>query len=351
MSGMFKNLFGGKEEPSQKPISDDGKSGSIQITARIIANWWNFTGFADFAGAADPSPASISPVTPVISTTPTGATSGRPYTYTKWYRVWERTSPKDFMTEAFVIPFILVIVLIHLWGTRKNRRKAKGWMQAHAQPLQSEFAVIGYGGRRMPSLDDVQSSGLLQALNSNDLNIPEQLMKQKSVQEFSTYATGRQNVAFVDVKLSMYKRYNPLLLGSEWLISQLFDSVAALERMEATAYTFDGKEKDFVPTPGNQGLDMMETRSKGSTSTYDGFIWGIVSKLTMRKLRDERYDVSLTSTKDHPKLPNWVTVMTEAAEITDKLLTNELAKAIEEAGEDRFEYLIVTDQPVDKPRS
>lgn len=41
--------------------------------------------------------------------------------------------------------------------------------------------------------------------------------------------------------------------------------------------------------------------------------------------------------------------MTESAEITDKLLTPELIKAIEQAGDD-FEYLIVTDQPVDKPK-
>jgi hypothetical protein len=306
-------------------------------------------GFADFAGAPDPSPASISPVTPVIKTAPTGVTAGGPRIYTKWYRIWERTTPADFVTEAFIVPFILVIILIHMWGTRKNKRKAKGWMKAHAETLQGEFAVVGYGGRKAPSLDDVQSSGLLKALDSDDLNIPTELMKQKSSQDFRTYATGRQNVAFVDITLSMYKRYNPLIWGSEWLISLFFESMSApVERMEATSYCFDGKEKELVPTPGNQ--EIMETRSKGAASTYDGFVWAIVNKQNMRKLRDDRYDVSLTSTKDHAKLPEWVTIMSEAAEVTETLLTNELVKAVEQAGDD-FEYFIVTDQPVDKPKT
>ena len=68
----------------------------------------------------------------------------------------------------------------------------------------------------------------------------------------------------------------------------------------------------------------------------------------MRLLREERYDISLILPKDHEKLPAWTTVMSEAAEITETILTPDLAKAIEEAG-DLFEYLIITDQPVDKP--
>jgi hypothetical protein len=68
----------------------------------------------------------------------------------------------------------------------------------------------------------------------------------------------------------------------------------------------------------------------------------------MRKFRNDRYDASITFSKDNPKLPSWVTVMTENAEISDTLLTPELIQAIEQAGND-FEFLIVTDQPVDKP--
>ncbi len=263
--------------------------------------------------------------------------------YTKWYRVWERTSPGDFKAEAFILPFILVLVLVHLWGIRTNRRKAKAWMRAHAPVLQQEFAVVGFGGRNAPKIDDVQASGLANALTSDELVIPDELLKEKAGNEFVTYATGRQNTAFVDVKISLLKRYNPLSQYSETVLGFFFDSMSAtVERMEATAYCFDGKEKELVPS-----IAGAETKSPPN-STFDGFVWAIVHKNSMRRLRDDRYDLSLTSTKDNPKLPTWATVMSEAAEITDALLTPELINAVEKAGE-ALEALIVTDQPLERP--
>lgn len=239
---------------------------------------------------------------------------------------------------------------MHLWGTRKNKRKAKAWITAHAPVLEKEFAVVGFGGRKAPSMEDVQSTGLAKALNSDDLVIPEELLKEKTAQEYVTYATGRQNVAFVDVTLSLFKRYNPLYLMGEYVLSFFFDSIATpTERMEATVYAFDGKEKELVPVPGGkQGQEIIESRSKGSNSSYDGFVWAVVNKDVMRRLRDDRYDVSLTSTKDHSKLPAWATVMSESAEVSDALITPDLIKAVEAAG-DSLEYLIVSDQPLDKP--
>lgn len=242
------------------------------------------------------------------------------------------------------------MVLVHLWGTRKNKRKAKSWITAHAPALEKEFAVVGFGGRKAPSVEDVQSSGLVKAQSSDDLVIPQELLKEKTAQEYVTYATGRQNVAFVDVTLSLFKRYNPLYLVGEYVLSFFFDSIATpTERMEATAYAFDGKEKELVPIPGGkQGQEIIESRSRGSNSSYDGFVWAVVNKDVMRRLRDDRYDVSLTSTKDHPKLPSWATVMSESAEVSDLLITPDLIKAVEEAG-DALEFLIVSDQPLDKP--
>ena len=242
------------------------------------------------------------------------------------------------------------MILVHLWGTRKNKRKAKAWITAHAPALEKEFAVVGFGGRKAPSVDDVQSSGLANALSSNDLVIPQELLKEKTAQEYVTYATGRQNIAFVDVTLSLFKRYNPLYLMGEYVLSFFFDSIATpTERMEATAYAFDGKEKELVPVPGGkQGQEIIESRGKGSSSTYDGFVWAVVNKDVMRRLRDDRYDVSLTSTKDHPKLSSWATVMSESAEVSEVLITPDLIKAVEAAG-DALEYLIVSDQPLDKP--
>jgi len=255
--------------------------------------------------------------------------------YTRWYKVWERTSPRDFVQEAFIIPFILIIVAVHIWGTRTNRKKAKQWVASHAPILSQEFAVVGFGGRKASGLEDVQSESA---------ELPGDLLKEKAANEYITYATGRQNTAFVDIKLTLLKRYNPLIQYGEAAMGFLFDSMPATEeRMEATIYAFDGHEKDLVPKrQGDEG--------RGSEkSGFDGFVWAIVHKDMMKRLRDERYDLSLTSTKDHPKLPAWATVMSEASEITETLLTPEMIKAVEAAGES-LEALVVTDMPMDQPK-
>ena len=239
------------------------------------------------------------------------------------------------------MPIILVIIAVHFWGRRMNKRKARAWLDAHAPVLEKEFAVVGYSGRLSSVSDNAQ------AMVADRLFIPSDLLKEKTAQEYTTYATGRQNVTFVDIKVSLFKRYNPFSLLVEWLLSLFFESIRApAERMEATSYAFDGKEKDLVPAPsrGDQ-----ESLTRSMSSTFDGFVWAVVNKDTMRQLRDERYDLSLTITKDNPKLPNWATVMSESAEVTDLLLTSELIKAVEEAGDRLFDHLIVTDQPVDRP--
>ncbi|KAF3483627.1 uncharacterized protein GIQ15_02951 [Arthroderma uncinatum] len=301
MDGLLKGLFGGNTAGAPKKADGD---------------------FPDFS---PPSGAGSGPQVGAVSDVP----------YTKWYRVWERTSPKDFAQEAFIIPFIIIIAVLHMWGAGKNRRKAKTWAQANIPVLCDEFAVVGYSGvPRSPS-------------SNEDIKIDGKIFKEKAINEFTTYATGRQNIAFVDVTITMLKRYNPLLLFGEMLLGLFFDAMApSTENVEVIAYPFDGKEKDLVPpTP----LDLeVDKKSKSAPSTYDGFVFAVVHKNAMRRLRENRYDVSLTFTKENAKLPSWLTVMSESAEITDLMLAPELIKAIEEAG-DLFDYLVVTDQPMEKP--
>lgn len=312
---------------------------------------YSYVDFADFAEVPDPSPA----FEPPLSTVTTGAQAAFPTStskviYTKWYRLWERTTPQDFYKEAIILPFILLVVGLHVWGRRKNRDKARKWLVAHAPILEQEFAVVGFAGRKSPNMEEMQNTSLTEVLSSSGTSIPDDLLKEKTAQEFATYATGRQNIAFADIKLSLYKRYNPTTWLIEWLASFFFDSARPpAERMEATTHAFDGKEKDLVPARNKQDQESLDSRARGAQSTYDGFVWAVVHKDGMRNLRDDRYDLSLTSTKDHNKLPAWATTMSESAEITDSLLTPELAKAIESAG-DSFEYLIITDQPLEKPQ-
>lgn len=264
---------------------------------------------------------------PFESVTAPGGPAATTVPFTKWYNIHERHSLSEFKTEGAIIAAIIFVFTLHFFGTRLNRAKAKAWAKAHAPLLAGEFALAGFGGSPAPE------------------DQPEKLLKQKSLFEYASYATGRQNVAFMDVKLTLLKRFNPIMTIAETGLAFFWDTFTAPQDLaEATIYPFDGRENSIVPAlPG-----AAELRAKDAKSTYEGFVWAIVNKNAMKQLRDERYDLSLTFTKDSSKLPNWMTIMSESAEITDTLLTNELITAVQKAG-DAFEYLIISDQPVDKP--
>lgn len=250
---------------------------------------------------------------------------GRPYT--KWYRVWERVTLRDFYQELFILPILVVIILVNLWGSYANKKRAKAWVSKNIPLLESEFAQVGF------SRGDSSASS-----KQGNVDVPDSLLRQKAKNEYFTYATGRQNIAYAHIQLTLFKRYNPVTWIMETLLSFFFDSISApVERIEATLYPFDGREKAFTGSSG------------GGSSTYDGFVFAIVHKDKMQKLRDDRYDLSLTATRDHAKLPEWATVMSESAEVTEAMLTPELVKAVNEAGED-LEALVITDQGIDAPK-
>jgi len=259
--------------------------------------------------------------------------------------VWERTTLADFYQELVLLPILVLVVLVNLWGSRANRQRAKEWAATHLPMLEGEFASIGFSGKRSSKLglkDEAESSELAKTLVGST-DVPDDMMREKSKDTYITYATGRQNVAYLDIKLTLYPRYNPFKWFFEAAGSFFLDSMPMpVERMEAIAYCFDGKEKAMVSQTPSQGGGSKE-------STYDGFVWAVVHKDKMKQLREDRYDLSLTTTKDHPKLPIWTTVMSESAEVTDALLTPEMIKAITDAGED-LEALIVSDQPTDAPK-
>jgi len=270
--------------------------------------------------------------------------------YTKWYNIGERVELADFYSEMFIVPFIVVVIFIHIWGTRANRSKAKAWSDAHAPVLSKEFAQVGTGGAGKSSATVSHPSRMRVSTASqyslclNDKGI----LTEKGANEFVTYATGRENIACVDIKLSLLKRYNPMALIAEQVLGFVFESMPApSERMEATLLTFDGAESGMVPAAAGGA---MSDKPSSSRSSYDGFVFAVVHKNYMKTLRDGRYDLSLTSTKDHAKLPQWATTMSESAEITDAMLTPELLDALRNA-ENSFEALVISDQPIDAPKT
>ncbi|KAL9056261.1 MAG: hypothetical protein Q9162_003052 [Coniocarpon cinnabarinum] len=338
MASLLKNMLGGNapQNPAATPEDAD---------------------FADFAGAPQPSPIpsvyNAASSSLAASAETTSSYRGQPLIrpYTKWYRVWERVTIADFYSELFILPFIIVIVLVHLWGTRQNRRKVRSWASAHKRILDSEYALVGF--ERLPKAGSSDSAG-------GGPDEPMTIMKQKKATEYTSYATGRQNVAFTDFKITLARRHNPPMRIGEAALGLFMESQApTVERMEANTFAFDGKETELAPLLGaqvtEQGLQPPTPEQKAAVkgdfkSSFDGFVFAVVNKDLMKRLREERYDLSLTSTKDHQRLPGWAAVMSESAEITESLLTPELIKAIESAGERQFESLIISDMPIDAPR-
>lgn len=281
----------------------------------------------DFAEFGDAPPLADAPPPP-----PGGASLGagpqisdKPYT--KWYNIHERYTLEDFRVEGYILGIVAVIFVFHIIGSRRNKAKAKAWIRAHAPILRSEFSSVGFNG--VPCNPDDEDDG-------------SSLIREKSLFQYETYATGRANVAFADINITLTKRFNPILTLIETVLGTFLDTARVpRDAVDATVYPFDGREAKIVPSIAGSEV-------KVAKSTFDGFVWAIVHKERMQRLRDDRYDASLTVTKDNPKLPSWLAVMTENAEITNTFLTPELIDAVTKAG-DNFEFLIITDQPIDKP--
>ncbi|KIH94408.1 hypothetical protein SPBR_05865 [Sporothrix brasiliensis 5110] len=324
MAQVLNSFFGGGKA-AEKPIA----SGDAD--------------FADFAGVPDPAPDAFAAAGAAAGAgagagAAAPAVTARPYT--KWYNVHERYSLSDFKIEGIIFGLMAIVLVVHFIGTRLNRSKARAWAAAHAKLLAGEFALVGFG--RVPASVAAQEDqgAALDALASATTSAdPSTLVKENSLFEFAAYASGRQNVAFVDTKLKLIKRFNPFVIVAEYIVSFFLESQPApSDTLEAILYPFDGKE----------ALTVAGVSAGTYKSGYDGFVWAIVNKDRMKNVRDERFDVSITFTKDHAKLPPWLTVMSESAEITEALLTPELIKAAEAAGEN-LDYLIISDQPIEKP--
>ncbi|KZZ95764.1 hypothetical protein AAP_01440 [Ascosphaera apis ARSEF 7405] len=272
MSGIFNNLFGGKKEPA--PIGAD--QGFDDFNVKPI-----FTAASASAASVASSASSVLPPLPsgTIAAANGMANNTKPIVYTKWYRVWERTTPADFIIEAVFVPAILLVCIFHMLGMRRNRARARTFAQAHLPLLQDEFSLVGYGRtkRTQPA-----------HLSAEDINagkIPSNVLKERGANEFTMYASGRQNVAFLDINIVTSKWYNPFVQILNLVFSFLMESVEMpVEKALLVSYAFDGHEADLVPAPPPE-QEEIERKAKKESSVYDGFVFAVVHKNAMRKLR------------------------------------------------------------------
>jgi len=218
---------------------------------------------------------------------------------------------------GIVLLLIGLVVGLHIWGSRRNKSIATGFLASIAPVLTKEFAQVGFS---KPASDRQESSA-------------EAAINAVSNQEFVSYATGRNNIAFMHTAIKLQHRNNPITLLIEFIVSFLFDQIPMpRDTITMIIQPFDGAEPTKVH--GN--------------SKYDNFVWALVNKRQMRRWRDERYDLSLTRTSDWEGLPEWLAVMGESKEIGDTCLYKELKDVVKEC-QSFFEMILVTDLPKEKP--
>ncbi|EPS35742.1 hypothetical protein H072_10805 [Dactylellina haptotyla CBS 200.50] len=315
-------LFGGKDESSSSSAisGDAGDADFADFAASTVET---------LANAA--TQAAAKAATTLAGSLPTGLPA-RPGIFGDehpWYAFWERVGPRDFITEYFILTFLTFMIAWHFVGVNINRKIAKNFVLKHIPLLQREYARVGFQKTLTTTeeaKDDVAAGNFVGDLST--------LIREESGQEFVHYDSGRMNVLSTVFEIKLAGRGNPFMWMFEVVSSFFMDSFPApTDTVTVTTYSADGSDA---------------SKTGGHNSRYDSFVWGIVNKKVMSKHREARYDLSLTKTVDTTKLPAWLTVMTESAEITEMLLTKELIAAIEAYGPE-FQYILVTDQPVDKP--
>ncbi|KAF3936188.1 hypothetical protein ABW19_dt0203128 [Dactylella cylindrospora] len=310
-------LFGGKDSSSSSAISSDADFADFAATTiESIAN-----AATSAASAANGAPEAIFTGQPVKL-----SIYGDIH---PWYAFWLRVGFGDFYTEYFILAFLGVMVGWYFMGVSLNRSIAKKWILQHVPLLQKEYARVGFQ-KTLTTTEEAAADVAAGKFVGDEKT----LIREESSQEFVHYDSGRLNVLSTVFEIKLKGRGNPFLWAFEVIMSFFVDSIAApVDSVTITTYTADG-------------ADAAKTGSH--SSKYDGFVWAVVNKRVMAKHRDARYDLSLTRTVDTTKLPPWLTVMTESAEITDLLLTKDLIAAIEKVGPG-FQYILITDQPIEKP--
>ena len=118
------------------------------------------------------------------------------------------------------MPFLVILVFVHLWGTRTNRRKMRAWARTHLPVMQREFAIVGVS-------KDADQGVISKLQTSESVEVPDGLVRMKTPSEWISYATGRQNAAFVDIKLNIAKRYNPLARLTDVALGLISESTPA----------------------------------------------------------------------------------------------------------------------------
>lgn len=213
--------------------------------------------------------------------------------------VFQRFKLNDWRLEAFTLAFTLFFILSYKIGDLVNQGKVKTFLRGIKDVFEENFYQFG--------VDD------------------KNLFVKDSSESFSSYATGRENIARAYITFRLMPRQNIFLWTMEYLFSFFTESVP------------DPKDRvDIVLLP---------------SADYENFITAVVSKIGMNEFRKFNYFLSLTKTTDSESLPESFVLMSEANEFHEKTLTEQFASSLELSMASFLRYVAFTDQPNEKPEA
>ncbi|KAK6454386.1 uncharacterized protein RJT20DRAFT_130509 [Scheffersomyces xylosifermentans] len=215
--------------------------------------------------------------------------------------IFQRLAVNDWRLEFITLSFITVFVFLFAIGDWYNKRLVVSYLESLRGAFEKNFYQYGVS--------------------------PKDLYIKDNSESYASYATGRNNIAKVNITIKLKPRHNLFVWVLETVLSFFASSVQLPE-----------DKVDFVITPAR-------------SAEYDNFIAAIVSKLGMNEHRKFNYFLSLTKTSDSTNLPESFVYMSEANEFQEKITTPELKKALTLQAASFIKYIAVTDQPVEKPES
>lgn len=211
----------------------------------------------------------------------------------------ERIKITDWRMEIITLTFTLVFIFVYKAGDIFNSRKVTKFLAGVKDVFEENFHQFGVGDGK--------------------------LFVKDSAEAYSSYATGRENIAKVYLTFRLAPRQNIFLWFMESGFSFFTDSVPApKDRVE------------IVITPSGD---------------YENFISAIVSKLGMSDYRKFNYFLALTKTSDSEKLPESFVYMSEANEYQEKVFTERVLSSLSTNMASFVRYLAFTDQPNEKPEA
>lgn len=211
--------------------------------------------------------------------------------------LWQRAKLQNWNLELLTLITILIYVVLFKIGDMYNQSLVNSFLLGLKQPLESNFFQFG---------------------TSKD-----QLYIKDSAENYSSYATGRENISRVNIDFKLRPRHNIFV----WILEGIMSYFTSIVQKPID-------KVDIVIHP---------------SASYDNFISAVVSKVGMDDYRKFNYFLSLTKTADSSKLPESFVFMSEGNEFQDKLLTPDLEKSLDVEAGSFIRYIAFTDQPTERP--